>query len=311
MEFTREPVAPDFSVHKDDGRAAFAPQFSCEGRGLFARRHNTRLVCDRRRRAAARTHLDERRIGRQFIRKPHHLFRHRRRKQHGLAVGRGGHHLGDAAHVGPEAHVHHAVRLVEHKHFHVGEVAHIAPHVVQQPSGRGDDDVDAGFEGALLGLHGNAAVDRDARDGRVIREALNLVVNLRGKFARGREDQRANGVVRIRVARGHQLDQDGEKIRGRLARAGFRAADDASACQGVRQHRALNRRGLHEAALRQCVEYGRLGNERCEGNWCGVKRLRDARRRRGLDGACGTVGRARAAASPSTASPAPLWSGSF
>ena len=137
-------------------------------------------------------------VGRQRVREPHHFFRHRRRKQHRLARRGRRQRFGDPADVGPEAHVHHAVGFVEHEDFELREVADVAAHVIEQAAGRGDDDVDAGFERAFLRLHRHAAVDGDARHRRVIREALNLVVDLRRELARGREDQRAR---RRRAAR--------------------------------------------------------------------------------------------------------------
>ena len=54
--------------------------------------------------------------------------------------------LGDLADVGPEAHVHHAVGFVEHEDLELREIADAAAHVIEQPAGRGDDDVDAGLE---------------------------------------------------------------------------------------------------------------------------------------------------------------------
>ncbi len=50
---------------------------------------------------------------------------------------------------------------------------------------------------ALLRVHRHAAVDGRARDRRVIREALDLVVDLRRELARRREDERARDVVRL------------------------------------------------------------------------------------------------------------------
>ena len=97
----------------------------------------------------------------------------------------------DAPDVGPEAHVHHAVGFVEHEQLDAAEVGVLLPHVIDQPARRGDDDVDAGLERALLHAHLDAAVDGGARDGRVIREAVDLVFDLHGELARRREHQHA------------------------------------------------------------------------------------------------------------------------
>ena len=71
------------------------------------------------------------------------------------------------------------------------EVGVLLPHVIDQPARRGDDDVDAGLERALLHAHLDAAVDGGARDGRVVREAVDLVFDLHGELARRREHQHA------------------------------------------------------------------------------------------------------------------------
>ena len=64
-------------------------------------------------------------------------------------------------------------------------------HVIDEPPRRGDDDVDAGFEGALLAAHLDAAVDRGAGDRRVIGEPVDLVFDLDGELAGRRQDEHA------------------------------------------------------------------------------------------------------------------------
>jgi hypothetical protein len=52
----------------------------------------------------------------------HHLFRHRGREEQRLARGRVRQRLHDPADVGPEAHVHHPVGLVEHQRVELVEL---------------------------------------------------------------------------------------------------------------------------------------------------------------------------------------------
>jgi hypothetical protein len=94
-------------------------------------------------RRAALADLDVLRIARDFQRVPHDLVRHRRREEQRLAHRR--HGRDDAADVGPEAHVHHAIGFVENEQLDAAEVGVLLTHVVHQPAGRGDDDVDAGL----------------------------------------------------------------------------------------------------------------------------------------------------------------------
>ena len=104
----------------------------------------------------------------------------------------------DPPDVGPEPHVHHAVGFVEHEQLDAGQVGVLLAQVIDQPPGRGDDDVDAGAQRALLHAHLDAAVDRGAGDRRVIGEAVDLVFDLHGELARRREHQHARSSGRAR-----------------------------------------------------------------------------------------------------------------
>jgi hypothetical protein len=131
-----------------------------------------------------------------------------------------------------------------------------------------------------------SAVNGDARDRRVIREALDLIVDLRGQFARGREHQRACGAVlglEALAVLPEEPRENREQIGRRLARAGFGAADHILALQGVREDGALNGRGLFEPALRERVEQIGIGDQRRKRNRRGVERRRLAAVRRGHD----------------------------
>ena len=71
------------------------------------------------------------------------------------------------------------------------QVGVLLAHVIDQPARRGDDDVDAGFERALLRAHLDAAVDRRAGDAGVVREAVDFVFDLHRELARRREHEHA------------------------------------------------------------------------------------------------------------------------
>ena len=144
---------------------------------------------DRFGRRAALTDLHVLRVAHDLEREPHDIVRHRRREEQRLA--RVGHRRDDAAHVGPEPHVHHAIGLVEHQQLDAAQVGVLLPHVIHQPPGRGDDDVDAGAQRALLDAHLDAAVDGGARHRRVVGEPVNLVLDLHRELARRREHQHA------------------------------------------------------------------------------------------------------------------------
>ena len=77
-----------------------------------------------------------------------------------MRLPRGGDELHDLAHLDREAHVEHAVGLVEHQEVHAREVERAAPQVVEHPAGRARDHVGAGADALDLALHRVAAVDR-------------------------------------------------------------------------------------------------------------------------------------------------------
>ena len=79
--------------------------------------------------------------------------------------------LEHAADVGEEAHVEHAVGLVEHEDLEAGEPGVGVLEVIEQAARAGDDDVDAAAEGALLRLHRDAAVDRGGAEAGVLGRA--------------------------------------------------------------------------------------------------------------------------------------------
>jgi hypothetical protein len=89
--------------------------------------------------------------------------------------------------------------------------------VIEQPAGRGDDDVGAAPEGRNLRAETDAAVDRgDLRHFRVAREGSEMFGDLRGEFAGRRQDERARFPPR-------QVDQALEQRQaegGRFAAAG-------------------------------------------------------------------------------------------
>ena len=180
-------------------------------------------VLDRGRQAFHAPHANHLRRAHDLARRSRHFVRHRGGKQQRLPVDRQRRH--DAPHAGPESHVEHAIRLVEHEHLEALEIRRVGAHVIDQPAGRRDDDIGRAAQTALLrtGLH--AAVDGDARQVRVIREPLKLVLDLHGQLSRRRQNQhprRAN--LRVRRPAPQQAMHDRQQKRQRLAGSGLRAA---------------------------------------------------------------------------------------
>ena len=129
------------------------------------------------------------------------LRRHGGGEQRGVARARTFFH--DAAHVGQETHVEHPVGFVEHEKFHLVQLQRALLQMIEQPSGRGDDDVRAGAQFIVLLAVTDAAEDDG---GFQIGEAGEIVkrgFHLRGEFARRFENEhaRADGIVLRRAWR--------------------------------------------------------------------------------------------------------------
>ncbi len=186
--------------------------------------------------------------------------RHRRREEQRLAPR--GKVLEDAADVGQEAHVEHPVRLVEDEDLEAGELRVREAEVVEEAPGRRDDHVDAAPERVLLRAHADAAEDGRAGHRRVDGELLQVLVDLRGELARGREDQRARRAARL----GHEAVEDREDERGRLAAARHRAGEEVAAGHRGRDGVALDGRGTGEAHLLDAAEEVGVETERGEGH---------------------------------------------
>ena len=138
----------------------------------------------------------------------------------------------DALHVGDEPHVEHPVGLVEDEDLDLAQVDRALLHVVEQPAGRRDQDLDAAPQRLGLRVHRHAAEDLRAPQRDVLAVLADAFLDLRGELARRREDQRADRMARGRDARvrvrREQLQERQREPRG-LAGAGLRAAHDVAA----------------------------------------------------------------------------------
>ena len=148
----------------------------------------------------------------------------------------------------------------------------VSAHVIHKPSRGGDDDVDAGLEGAFLRPHFDAAVDRRRRDRRVIRQADERILDLDGQLAGGRENQRPRVGLAGRIAVSRRLAEQPLDDRCRegqgFAGAGFGAGHDVVTFERDRDDHALHRPGAGEVErvkrrFEARVESHRIKRDRC------------------------------------------------
>ena len=128
-----------------------------------------------------------------------------------------------------EAEVEHAVGLVEDEDFHLVERDAALVLEVHQAARRGDEDIHAAREGADLRGDVHAAEDGQVREVQVPAVVGEALADLRGEFARGREDERAGALRRRRAGMGGEPLQDRQREGGRLAGAGLGDADQVAA----------------------------------------------------------------------------------
>ena len=177
----------------------------------------------------------------------------RRRKHDRLPFGG---HVGDDLHnVVRETHVEHAVGLVENQVFDVRKIDAAVLQVGDHAARSGDHHVGAVQHAVFLDVPALAvatAVDHRRREGRIIGEALELLVDLLRQLARRHDDQRFHHIVG--VALDEQFVQQRQRIGRGLSRTGLGAADNVAALQNHRNRVLLHGSHLVEIHILKTVE---------------------------------------------------------
>eukprot|EP00760_Papus_ankaliazontas_P029662 PhM_4_TR433/c2_g1_i1/m.20119 len=198
----------------------------------------------------------------ELVRKVLDLARERRREHERLAAVAVGHvgvaALHDLADLRLEAHVEHAVGLVEHETLDVLEADVAAFKHVPETAGRRDHEVAAVAELVELAADVDTAVQHGGAQTGAEAELAGLGVDLTGELAGGGHDN-ALGVddaVRGRRLAGlaEDLDDHGQEEGGRLAGAGLGARHEIEVVEGDRDGVLLHRRGGVVLAARDVVD---------------------------------------------------------
>ena len=169
-----------------------------------------------------------------------------RREQEGLALLGVRRVADDALDVGNEAHRQHAVGLVEHQHFHLGEVDVALLVEVQQAARGGDEDVELVAQRLALLLVVHAAHHARHLEVGEARQRLGVLLDLQRQLAGRGHDQRPRRTRLLGVGRllleevGEDRDQEGRGLAG----AGLGLAHHVAAEQGLGQRLGLDRRAV-------------------------------------------------------------------
>ena len=136
----------------------------------------------------------------------------------------GGKRVHDAAHAWPEAHVQHAVRLVEDEHLDLLQAHVVVLHEVDQATRGGNEQVAPTLELLDLAVEfGAAHYDDRALTGLLAHHGDDLLY-LRRELARGRDHERVRALA---LGAGHELQRGQREGRG-LARARLRGCHDVA-----------------------------------------------------------------------------------
>ena len=218
--------------------------------------------------------LDADRVVQELLGDPGDLGRHGGGEEERLAGE--GDELEDALDVGDEAHVEHAVGLVDDHDLHAGEHELAALEVVEEAAGGGDQDVDAAVDELVLVLEADAADEERHGELDVRGVFLELLGHLGGELA-GRGEHEAARHAGAGAALGEVGDHRQHEGAG-LAGAGLGDAEDVAAFERVRDGLDLDRGGGDVAGVghglkdpRVQREIGKSGHVACVG--FGLRRM--------------------------------------
>ncbi len=206
--------------------------------------------------------LDHGGVGRPLLRQVHHVVGEGGGKEQGLAFALGWRLPDDLADLRDEAHVEHAVGLVEDHHLDHVQVHLTALVEVQQPAGGGHQDVAvARLQLLELLVEIHAADKAHHVESGVLGQVQRIVGDLHHQFASRSDDQgtRLAHVAFLGRWRFQQLGDGRDQEGRRLACAGLCTADGIAALERVAQHLSLDRRAIGEAQVMD-----RVHQLRCE-----------------------------------------------
>ncbi|VUD75088.1 hypothetical protein MET9862_05728 [Methylobacterium symbioticum] len=195
-------------------------------------------------------HLDALGVVQERVREALDLRRHRRREEQRLA--REGHHLHDALDVGDEAHVEHAVGLVDDEELDAGQQQLAALEMVEQAPRRRDQHVGAAGQLGILVGEGDAADDQRDVELVVGAVALEILLDLGGELAGRLQDE---GARHPRAgAAGLEQGQHRQREGRRLAGPGLGDAEHVAPRQDVGNGLGLDGRRLGVARGRDGLQ---------------------------------------------------------
>ncbi len=199
---------------------------------LLGAAHRVDDLADALHRGVARRDLDALWVFQQAAGQLADLVAEGGRKQQALLGG--GQQRQHLLHIMDEAHIQHAVGLVQHQHLNGGQVQEALLLQVQQAAGSGHQNVHPALQALDLRIHAHAAEDHRGLDVQMLAIGAHGFLDLGGQFACRGEHQGAHAAAAEAAgggAAGLQALQHWQREGGRLAGAGLRAGQQVVACQ--------------------------------------------------------------------------------
>ncbi len=224
---------------------------------LLVGRHHIHHLLDRGGGDVLGLHLHLDRRLHPLEREAHHILRERGAVEHGAAPVLGRQPRDDRSHVGDEAHVEHAVGLIDHEGVHLRQIDHPRAHEIEQTAGSGDQQVHRRVRDlAFLPVVIHAAVDRQRAEPAILAQRRGVFADLDHQLAGRRDHQGAGGAALLlpRLGRPEIAGQDRDQKSRGLAGAGLGLARHILAGQRVFQAQRLDRRAVLEAQIRDRVQ---------------------------------------------------------
>ena len=162
-------------------------------------------------------------------------------EEEGLSfAGEGGDNFFDVA---EEAHVEHAIDLVEDEILDAREIDVAFVHVVEEAAGAGHEDIDPGLHRSDLGIFTNAAEDEGLFEAEVATVALKALRDLGGKFPGRGQDEHAGGFSLGSMGIFVQGIEDGEREGRCFSGAGLGDAKEIASFEKKGDRLGLDGRG--------------------------------------------------------------------
>ena len=246
LELANQPISAMFGLGEDQRalHVELVEQIN-EHLRLLRLHHEEELLRDAVDRARDGRHRDGDGVVQQRVGQGADFFRHGCREEHGLAIA--GKQRGNAANWLDEAHVEHAVSLVENEELDFAQADEPLVEQIDQAAGSGDEDVDSLLDRAHLRALSDATKDDGQAQRSVAAVAGEAVGDLRGEFARRREDERLGLAAGGEFAAARNILKkavDDRQREGRgFSRASLGDAQDIAGFKGRRNGLSLNRRG--------------------------------------------------------------------